>query len=220
MEKIKDLRKERGLTQEELAEKMGLKYYNIGDWERGKCEPCVSDLKQLAEIFDVTVDYLVGRTDEFGATLPKTGATFQGQTAQSTNVATIGATLMKKVGEYLKFNREQANKSVYDIENDLGISHQNQYNWEKGAREPSIMQCVKLADYYGITLNELIGLTDEPRNTVSNCANGPSQTTMGATLTEKETELLQAFNALGIFEQDSILVQIKALAEKKQAIKK
>lgn len=138
---------------------------------------------------------------------------------------------MKKVGEYLKFNREQANKSVYDIENDLGISHQNQYNWEKGAREPSIMQCVKLADYYGITLNELIGLADEPRNTVSNCipngstflgqtAQSTNVATMGATLTEKETELLQAFNALGIFEQDSILVQIKALAEKKQAIKK
>ena len=69
MLKIKELRREFGYTQEELAEKMGLKYYNIGDWERGKCEPCNDDLIKLSKIFDVTVDYLIGNdVDEFGST--------------------------------------------------------------------------------------------------------------------------------------------------------
>jgi len=106
MEKIKDLRKERGLTQEELAEKMGLKYYNIGDWERGKCEPCVSDLKQLAEIFDVTVDYLVGRTDEFGATSPKTGATFQGQTTLSNSAVNLTEDERELLALFKQLNEE------------------------------------------------------------------------------------------------------------------
>lgn len=64
---------------------------------------------------------------------------------------------MKEVGENIKYNREIRNKSVYDIEKELKISHQNQYKWEQGEREPSIMNCIKLADYYGITLDELVG---------------------------------------------------------------
>ena len=64
---------------------------------------------------------------------------------------------MKIVGENIKENREKANKSVYDIEKALGISHQNQYKWVKGEREPSIINCIKLADYYGISLDELVG---------------------------------------------------------------
>lgn len=67
---------------------------------------------------------------------------------------------MENIGKNLKFNRENAKKSVYDIETDLGISHQNQYNWEKGTREPSIVHCVKLADYFGISIDELIGRED------------------------------------------------------------
>lgn len=64
MLKIKELRHEFGYTQEVLAQKMNLKYYNIGDWERGKCEPCSDDLIKLSKIFNVTVDYLIGN-DEY-----------------------------------------------------------------------------------------------------------------------------------------------------------
>ncbi|MBQ7339344.1 MAG: helix-turn-helix transcriptional regulator [Clostridia bacterium] len=64
---------------------------------------------------------------------------------------------MKKVGENLKLTRVENNKSIYDIEKELKISHQNLYKWEKGQSEPSIINCIKLADYYGISLDELVG---------------------------------------------------------------
>ena len=70
MFRLKELRKEANLTQEQLAEKLGLKYFNIGDWERGKCEPCIADLIRLAQIFRVSVDYLIGNTEDFSALLP------------------------------------------------------------------------------------------------------------------------------------------------------
>lgn len=65
---------------------------------------------------------------------------------------------IQEIGENLKYIRENKNISVYKIEKELGISHQNLYKWEKGQSEPSIMQCIKLSKYYGITLDELVFL--------------------------------------------------------------
>ncbi|MBE5754001.1 MAG: helix-turn-helix transcriptional regulator [Clostridiales bacterium] len=70
MFKLKELRKEANLTQEQLAKKLGLKYFNIGDWERGKCEPCIGDLIKLAQIFNVSVDYLIGNCEDYAPTFP------------------------------------------------------------------------------------------------------------------------------------------------------
>lgn len=67
MLKIRELRTEKGWTQKELAEKMNTSPKNIWAWENEKCEPCISDLIKLARLFDVTVDYLTGNTDEMGA---------------------------------------------------------------------------------------------------------------------------------------------------------
>lgn len=67
MLKIKDLRVEKGYTQKELAEKIETSCKNIWAWENAKCEPCVADIIKLARLFDVTVDYLTGNTDELGA---------------------------------------------------------------------------------------------------------------------------------------------------------
>lgn len=39
----------------------------------------------------------------------------------------------------------------------IGTSHQNICRWENGDVLPSIDYCVKLADFYGITLDELVG---------------------------------------------------------------
>ena len=66
MLKIKDLRVEKGYTQKVLAEKINTSAKNIWAWENEKCEPCISDLNKLARLFDVTVDYLSGNSDELG----------------------------------------------------------------------------------------------------------------------------------------------------------
>ncbi len=67
MEIIRELRKEIGMTQQELGEKLGLCYYNIGDWERGKCEPSAEMLVKLANIFGVSTDFLLGREESANA---------------------------------------------------------------------------------------------------------------------------------------------------------
>ena len=56
---IVSLRKEKGMTQLELAEKMGVTDKAVSKWERDLSFPDVSSIPKLAEIFEVTVDDLM-----------------------------------------------------------------------------------------------------------------------------------------------------------------
>ena len=57
--KIKTLRKEHNLTQENLAEMLGVSYQAISRWENNITSPDISTLPILANIFNVTIDYLL-----------------------------------------------------------------------------------------------------------------------------------------------------------------
>lgn len=69
--------------------------------------------------------------------------------------------IMKEIGESLKEIRETKKYSVYKIEKETGIKHQSLYKWEKGEQEPSIIACIKLAEYYEVTLDYLVGKEDK-----------------------------------------------------------
>lgn len=63
-ERLKTLRKERGLTQEQLAEKIRVERSSVGKYEgKGKTIPSDDVKQRIAEFFDVSVDYLLGRTE-------------------------------------------------------------------------------------------------------------------------------------------------------------
>lgn len=59
-EKIKALRQARGWTQSELARRMGVTRNGINSWEQGLSMPSLSSLVELAKVFSVTTDYLLG----------------------------------------------------------------------------------------------------------------------------------------------------------------
>ena len=62
-ERIKDLRTESGLSRAELAEKLNVSVRLIAYWEGGQRECEFDTLLKIAEIFAVSVDFLLGRTD-------------------------------------------------------------------------------------------------------------------------------------------------------------
>lgn len=57
--KIMELRKKKGLSQEELAEKVGVARQTISKWELGETSPDLKQAKELSEIFNVSLDELV-----------------------------------------------------------------------------------------------------------------------------------------------------------------
>lgn len=62
-ERIKELRRKNGMTQEALGKIIGVKPDSIYVYEKGKAYPEVRNLMILADYFGVSLDYLVGRTD-------------------------------------------------------------------------------------------------------------------------------------------------------------
>ena len=62
--RLKELRKENKIKQKELAEYLNMSVRGYQCYEYGRCYPDVPGLMALAERFDVSLDYLMGRTDK------------------------------------------------------------------------------------------------------------------------------------------------------------
>jgi len=62
--RLKELRKDAGISQEDLGKSLNLSKMAISHWESGHSEPCISQLVDLSCIFDVSIDYLVGKSDD------------------------------------------------------------------------------------------------------------------------------------------------------------
>lgn len=59
---IREMRKGRNLTQEQLADAMGVSTASVSKWENGQCAPDLAILSELADFFEISIDTLVGHT--------------------------------------------------------------------------------------------------------------------------------------------------------------
>jgi predicted transcriptional regulators len=62
MNRIAMLRKEKGLSQISLSLKLNVSQKMISAYENGKSEPSIATLMQMADIFNTSVDYIIGKT--------------------------------------------------------------------------------------------------------------------------------------------------------------
>jgi len=62
-ERLRELRTQSGLSQAQLAQKIAIPQSSIAEWEIGKREPLATAIVKIANFFDVSTDYLLGRTD-------------------------------------------------------------------------------------------------------------------------------------------------------------
>lgn len=64
MNRIRDLRKEHELSQQELAQKLGVNQTAVSQWERGVTTPSSTVMLDLCKLWSVTPDFLLGLSDE------------------------------------------------------------------------------------------------------------------------------------------------------------
>ena len=62
-ERLKELRIEQGPSQQELGKMINMSKMAISHWESGHSEPSISQLIFLSELFEVSVDYLIGKSN-------------------------------------------------------------------------------------------------------------------------------------------------------------
>lgn len=63
-ERMRELRNQRNMTQKNLADELGITVRTYQYYEADDHRPDIETLIKLADFYDVTIDYLVGRTDE------------------------------------------------------------------------------------------------------------------------------------------------------------
>lgn len=62
-ERLKNIRLDRGIKQNNVAESIGIKNNTLSSYENGKRQPDLETLKKLASFYQVTVDYLLGNDE-------------------------------------------------------------------------------------------------------------------------------------------------------------
>lgn len=95
---------------------------------------------------------------------------------------------MKNYGEALKENRLIRNLTLIDIEKKTGINNGSLSRWERNAVLPSIDACIKLANFYGISIEELLGINDDLGEMIV--------APMGDSLTSDERKLIEDYRVL------------------------
>lgn len=100
--RIRDLRQERHLNLRELALKVNMSFSNIGSIERGEVQLREDTAKIFADFFGVTIDYLLGLSDE--RTPPTTKEKLSGvQLALFNQTENLNEEQMKDVLKYIEF---------------------------------------------------------------------------------------------------------------------
>lgn len=64
--RLKECRLKKGYTQQYVALTLGIKSPSVSNWENGKTFPTTENLAALSELYDVPLDYLMGKEDERG----------------------------------------------------------------------------------------------------------------------------------------------------------
>ena len=62
--RLKQARLSKSMTQEEVARKFKMSLRGYVFWEQGRNEPSINSLVAIADLFDVSLDWLLGRSDE------------------------------------------------------------------------------------------------------------------------------------------------------------
>ena len=99
-EKLLDLRKRNGLSQEELAAKLNISRQAVSRWEGGTAQPDASNILQLSKLFHVTADYLLNDEYESDEDIPAVQET---QASAKRNIRKVIAVCIAAIGLFGNF---------------------------------------------------------------------------------------------------------------------
>ena len=151
-ERLKELRKEKGLTQKELANKVNMGQGGYTHWETGKREPNFDKIKLLARYLDTSVDYLLGEVDDKRSSQAILNSL--GETNNRLDEILNRIPNNNFICSNLRRLREEKGLTIEDVEK--ALSSRGKYlDWELGVSEPSIESTVDIANYFQVNVSSL-----------------------------------------------------------------
>lgn len=133
-ERLKQLRVEAKLTQQQMAEAFNIKQPTYAQWETGRTKPKGETLEKFADFFNVSTDYLLGKTQ------PKKE--------------------LSVFPERLRQLRIETDLTQQELAKNLNVSQQIIGLWERGERKPKIEAITNIAEYFNVSPKYLIGETN------------------------------------------------------------
>lgn len=134
-ERLKELIQERNITPKQLAESIGVAVSSINRWQNGQLQIYLSKLIKIADYFRCSLDFLVGRIEEYMSYNGKECPPFP---------------------QRLRVVLEEKGVSTYRLRKETHIDGCYFYKWDRGS-DPHILTLVELADYLDVTLDYLVG---------------------------------------------------------------
>ena len=108
-DKITELRKKAGWSQEELAAQLGVSRQSVSKWEGAQSVPDMEKILQLSNLFGVSTDYLL--KDEITQPETKTASSITAQTAADYGeTKPLRRVSMEEASEYIRLRKESALK--------------------------------------------------------------------------------------------------------------
>lgn len=190
MNRIKTLRNQSGLTQIEFAKKFGIAQSTLSTWERGRYEPDFDTLLKLSDYFGVSVDYLLGRSD------------MDTKKEKPTEVNTV-----------IKSLRTEKHISQRELAAAVNLTQQAVAKWEKGISEPDSDTLLKLADYFGVSVDYLLGRSDMGTKREKPTAKGDELSEDESKLSAAEKEWIQLFRLLSDDQRQLIRSMIRGIVQ-------
>lgn len=142
--RITSEREQLGLTQAELASKVNVSQKSISKYERSERRPTYETLMKMADLFGVSVDYLLGKSDN------------KNSTVKNNSVSISSAEAIKKC-------IQRTGLSYPEISNRLGISQDLLEDYMSGSIAPPYNILISLSDICEVSTDYLLGLHAKSR---------------------------------------------------------
>lgn len=171
MVRIKELRQSKNIPQKQLAIDLHVSQPTVSDWESGRKTPSAHSTQKLADYFGVTVDYLLGRSDDpymfpVPPELSLRGITDKDEINRRINaIASLYRADIKNEPIPVAVNnirtaRLNAGYSQKQVALELGVSAPTVSEWESGKKNPISNNLQKMSDMFGVSVDYLLGRTD------------------------------------------------------------
>ena len=152
-ERLKLLRAAHHVSQSALGKDLFVSKQAVAKWELGTASPNPEMIAKIAKYFDVSTDYLLGRTDE---------------AKPASNIRVDGHVFQIRLKEL----REATGLSQYSFAKQFGVAQSTVGSWEAGKREPNFATAQRLADFFNVSVDYLLGRTDEKSPAPGEAQNG------------------------------------------------
>ncbi len=146
--RLKELRKNNKLLQREVASKIGFPTTTYADYERGITIPTILKLVYIADFYHCSMDYLFGRINN----------SMIQETIKKEDSKEIEPTSNNNI-RFKELRKKNKLKQV-DIAKFLNINTQAYYQYEKLINDISLDNCNKLANFYNVSIDYLLGLSN------------------------------------------------------------